>query len=271
MVATTDSTAPSAERIAVALTSILMPRPVGNRQHDLLGAHGRRLAQLLRQAKLVEGDLLSIGEPAPHRLQQSLPGLARRAHGVDNPPRLLIERHRYCGPGVEDHDAHRRSLDQGLQIGPGPLLVPVRARVGDRRRRLRRKQYEDLFVLARELLTAFLCAEEEVADVLAPVTHRSPLCGLRQQRVGGQAARADVGGQVPQSRCLPQVSQVLEEPPPVAPVDELPVLVGREAGADEVLDLPAFVDGRDHTVSGAGQRARRRRPHAGRCSGPGCG
>ena len=145
---------------------------VGDRQHDLLGSHGRRLAQLLRQAKLVKGDLPPIGEPARHRLQQSLPGLARRAHAVNDPPRLLIERHRYCGPGVEDHDAHRSSLDQGLQVGPSLPFVLVRARVGDRQRRLRREQHEDFFVLTRELLHALLVAEKEVADVLAPVTHR---------------------------------------------------------------------------------------------------
>ena len=49
-------------------------------------------------------------------------------------------------PGV-----HRRGFDQGLRVGPRPLLVPVRAGVGDGRRRLRREQHQKLLVGVREL------------------------------------------------------------------------------------------------------------------------
>ena len=48
---------------------------------------------------------------------------------------------------------------------------------------------------------------------------------------------------------------MLEEPRPVRPGRELLVLVGREAGRDELLDAPRVVDRRDHAVAGAGQRA----------------
>ena len=185
IVTTTDSTATVRRADRRGVDQHPHAAAVGDRQHDLLGAHGRRLAQLPCEARLVEGDLPPIGEPARQRLQQSLPGLARRAHGVDNPSRLLIERHRFRGPGVVDHDAHRRGLDQGLQVGPGPPLVAVRARVGDRRRRLRREQDEDLLVLGRELLLAFLVAQEEVADSL----HR-----LHQYPVGRESERPDVRG-----------------------------------------------------------------------------
>ena len=140
---------------------------VGNRQHDLFGPHRRGGAQHLRQGNLVKSELAPIGEPARRRLQQVPPGLARQAQAADNSPRLLVERHRFSAPGVEDHDAHGRGFDQGLEVGPGALLVLVRARVGDRRRRLRREQDQDFFVLVRELLPAFLVAEEEVADMLA--------------------------------------------------------------------------------------------------------
>ena len=44
------------------------------------------------------------------------------------------------GAGVEDDDAYRACLDQRLQVGPGPLLVPIRPGVGDRRSRLRREE-----------------------------------------------------------------------------------------------------------------------------------
>ena len=101
-----------------------------------------------------------------------------------------------AGPGIEDHDTHRRGVDQGLQVGPDPLLGPVRAGVGDRRRRLRREQHQDLFVRRRELLSAFLSGEKEVADSHAPMPHRRSLEGLRPHQVRGKAQRPDVAGQV---------------------------------------------------------------------------
>ena len=47
----------------------------------------------------------------------------------------------------------------------------------------------------------------------------------------------------------------LEQPRPVGPGCELQVLVRREAGGDEVLQLPRGVDGSDDAIAGAGQRA----------------
>ena len=160
-----------------------------------------------------------------------------------------------AGPGIEDHDTDRRGVDQGLQVGPGPLLGPVRAGVGDRRRRLRREQHQDLFVLTGELPSAFLFGEKEVADRHAPMPHRRSLEGLRPHQVRGKAELPDVAGQVAESQRSGKVPEVFEEPRPVGPVGQLLVLGGSEAGADEVLGLPRVVDGRDHAVAGAGQRA----------------
>ena len=186
--------------------------------------------------------------------QQFLRGAARREQALDDSPCLPIERHRSAGPRIEGHHAHRRGLDQGFQVGPGAPLVLVRAGVGDGRRRLRGEQDEDLFVLAGELLSAFLVAEEEVADVRAPVAHRGSLQGLRRQQLGeqggGDAERPDVGGHIPQSQRRRQVLEALEEPLPVGPDGQLPVLVGRDAGGDEVPDLPALVEGRDRSSPG---------------------
>ena len=89
----------------------------------------------------------------------------------------------------------------------------------------------------------------------APVTHGRSLQGLRRQQVGGKAERTDVGGQVPHPQRSRQVPQVLEEPRPVRPGRQQLVFVGRDAGGDEVLGLPAFVEGGDSAVSGAGQGA----------------
>ena len=47
---------------------------------------------------------------------------------------------------------------------------------------------------------------------------------------------------------------MLEQPQPVGPVEELAVLVGREAGGDEVPELlPLAVQDGDHAAPGAGQ------------------
>ena len=230
---------------------------IGDRDHDLLGAHQLGAAQLLRQSQreLVQGNLPPVGSPVRQHLQQLLRGAVRHAQASDDPLRFPVERHRMAGPRIEDHHAHRRGVDQGFQVGPRPPLGLVRAGVGDGCRRLRREQHQDLFVLTGELRSALLLGEKEGADVHAAMAYRRSLQGLRPHQVRGKAERPDVTGQVPQPDGARQVPEVLEEPRPVGPGRELLVLVGREAGGDEVLDLPRFVDGRDHAVAGAGQRA----------------
>ena len=85
------------------------------------------------------------------------------------------------------------------------------------------------------------------------MTHRRALQGLVGQEVGGKAERSDVAGQVSDSQHAGEIPEVLEEPQPVGPLRQLPVLVERDAGADELLRTTRLVDGRDHAVAGAGQ------------------
>ena len=129
------------------------------------------------------------------------------------------------------------------------------AGVGDRVGRLRGEQHQDLLVVGRELVPAFLRGEEEVADVHAPVTHRRRLQGLRQHQVRRVAERAKVRLQIRHPERSRKVAQVLEEAHRVGPLHHLLLLGGREAGGDEVLRLPRVVDGRDHPVAGARQGA----------------
>ena len=125
MVTTTDATAPSSAWIGVALTSVVMLRPSGGREHDLLGAHRLGAAQRLRQRELVEGDLAPVGEAAGEDPEQVLGGAARHAQALDDSPRLAVERDRVAGANVEHHDADRRGLDQRLEVGAGALLGAV--------------------------------------------------------------------------------------------------------------------------------------------------
>ena len=219
----------------------------------LFGAHRPGGAQVLRQRELLEGDLTPVGEPARYHLQELLGGVARRVQTLDNPLRLLIERHRIAGPGVEDRHPHRRGLDQGLKVGPGPLLVPVAAGVGDGRRRLRREQHQDLFVLVRELPATLLLGKKEGAEMHASMAHRRGLQGLRRHQVRGKAERPEVAGQVSQPHRSRNVPEVLEEPRPIGPVLQLLPLFRGEARGDVLQRLPRVVDGRDRPVAGAGQ------------------
>ena len=222
---------------------------------DLFGADRLAAVQLPRQRQLVEGNLPAVGAPAGHHLEHLLRGAARCVQARDHPLRLSIQRRRIAGPGIEDHDAYRRGLDQDLQVGSGPLLVPVRARVGDRRRRLRREQHQDLFVIAGELPAAFLAAEQEVADNHSPMPQRRSQEGRRRHHLAGQVERSDVAAQVRHSQRARQVPEVFQKLQRVGKVQHLATLVRGEAGGDEVLGPPRVIDSGERAHPGAGERA----------------
>ena len=185
--------------------------PVGHRQLDLLGAGTRTALELVDKGKLFERDLPPVGAPAGHHVEELFGGAARRPDLLGDAPRLTVERDRPGGGRVQHHDADRRGLDQRLEVGPRPLHVAVRPGVRDRRRRLRGEEHQDLLVLGGERLPVLLVAEEEVAEMLAPVVHRSSL-----QRPGGpggrgKAERFQVTGKVRHPKRPRTVPQVLEE------------------------------------------------------------
>ena len=192
--------------------------PVRDRELDLLRAHRLGIAELVGERELVEPDLAPVAAPAGHDLQQLLRRAVRTAQLPDDPPRLAVERHRTAGRSIEHHHPDRRGVDQDLQVGPGPLLVAVRAGVGDRRRRLRGEQHQVLLVLLRERPPAFLLAEKEVADMHPPVAHRHGLQGLRQPQLLGIAERAEVGRHVRQPQRPRKVPEMLEERVAVRPL-----------------------------------------------------
>ena len=81
--------------------------PVGDRELDLLGAHGVGAARLPERRELAQRDLPPVRESARHHPQQLLGRLARGAQGLDDALRLPVERERRAGRGVEDYDADR--------------------------------------------------------------------------------------------------------------------------------------------------------------------
>ena len=229
--------------------------PVGHRQLDLLGAHLRGLLELAGQRQLFERDLPPVGVPARYHLEQLFGGAARSSDRLADAPRFAVERDRAAGGRVEDDDSHRRRFDERLEVGAGPLHLPVRPGVRDRRRRLRCEEHEDLLVLRRERLSGFLVAHEEVPQMLAPVVHRGPLQRPCAPWVRREPERAKVAGEVRHPEGRRQVPEVLEEPRSVRPLDHLLPVRGWKAGGDEVPDPSPLVDRRDHAVARAGQRA----------------
>ena len=256
MVTTTDATAPSSAWIGVALIERGDAAPVGGREHDLLGAHRLGAAQRPRQRQFVEGDLAPVGEAAGEDPEQVLGGAARHAQALDDAPCLAVEQGRAAGPDVEHDHADRGGLDQRLEVGAGALLGAVGARVGDRGRRLRGEQHQDLLVLVGERRAALLLDEIEVADMEAAMAHRRALEGLRlrRQAVGGEAERAHMGRNVGDPDRPLEVAEILEEPRAVGPLGEAAVLLLGEARGDEVLRHARLVDGGDGAEARAGQR-----------------
>ena len=80
---------------------------------------------------------MEISRPSARRQDKTSSNCSGERSGRPSPPtdplRLPVDRDRMAGPGIEDHDAHRGDVDQGLQVGPRPLLGLVPAGVGNRR------------------------------------------------------------------------------------------------------------------------------------------
>ena len=255
MVTTIDSTVPSAERIGVALTSVVTLRPSGT-------------VSVISSARTVSG-LLSC----------SAIGNSARVTSRPSPRRQVItsSSSSTAPPGIRRRSTIRRASrlnDTGLPLPPSKTTTPTgevstrasRSALARRSSRcvralamavaaLRREQDQNLLVGARELRSALLLAEKEVADVHVAVAHGRALHRLRHDQLGREAEFPDIGRQVGHSQRLPQVPEVLEQAQPVGPRDHCRVLAGRQAGADEVLRLSGVVDRRDQAVAGAGQRA----------------
>ena len=229
---------------------------VGKRELDFLRPHRFAQAQRLGQRQLVERDLAPVGAPAGEHLQQRVGEAPRHAQALHDPLRFAIDRDQAAAPPVEDQDADRRGVDQGLEVGARAVLGLVGARVGDRRRSLRGEQHQHLLVLARKLFPALLLGEEETADLHAAMAHGRALEGSRRHQVRGEAERADIGRHVGEPERPRQVAQVQEQRRPVGPGRQPAVLGIAEAGGDEVAGLPCLVDGHDDAVACAGQRTR---------------
>ena len=229
--------------------------PVRHREHDLLGAHHLAGAEVLGEGELAQARLAPVGPAEGDHLQQLLRRAARRAQALDDAPRLAVERDRPPAACIEHHHADRRGLDEDLEVGPRPPLVAVRARIGDRGRRLACEQEQELLVLVGERGRSLLLAEEEVADVHAAVAHRCALEGLRAHQVRGEAERAHEGREIGEPNRAGQVAEMHEQLRPVRPFDELAQLVGGEARGEELAHLAPLVDGGDDAVARGGQCA----------------
>ena len=151
--------------------------PVFGGKHDLLRAHRPGVGQLAGQGDVIEHELASVGQAAGDRIEHVLGRATGRAQGFDETPGLAVDHRRLPGLRVEHHDADRRGLDQGLEVGARALLGPVVACVDDGGRALRGEQQQHLLVLVGEFGPANFVSQEEVADMDAEMAHRRAHAG----------------------------------------------------------------------------------------------
>ena len=255
MVTTTDTTPPSSERIGVTLMSVRTLRPSGTDS----STSSARIVVALPSCRARGNSSRETSRPSECRHVITSSSCSGGRPGVRSPSTMRrasrLNETGWPVPASKHRHADRRGLDERLEVGPRPLEIAVRARVRDRRRRLRREKHQDLLVLARERLAVLLVAEKEVAEMLAPVVHRGPMQRPRGPGRRREAERVEVAGQIRHPERLRLVAKVFEESPPVGPLHHLPVLFGRKAGCDEVLDLSLLIDRRDHAQASAGERA----------------
>ena len=114
---------------------------------------------------------------------------------------------------VEDHDAHRRGVDQRFQICLGSPLRAVTAGVGDDKGRLGGEHHEGRLILLAEFPPLGLVSKIDGADADSLVTHWCHQQRGRRHRGRelGQPQRAQVAGDVRDSEGSLHRAEVLEE------------------------------------------------------------
>ena len=103
MVTTTDSTAPSSERMGVAFSSTVTLRPSGTPRTISSARSVSPHAQQLRQGELPQGDLPPVAAHAGHHVEEILRTLLIVTQAVHDAYGLPVEGHRSSRRGVEDH------------------------------------------------------------------------------------------------------------------------------------------------------------------------
>ena len=196
-----------------------------------------------------------VGAAEGHHFEKLLEWMAGGAQLLHDAPRLAVERHRMAALGIEHHDADRGGLHERLEVGPRAPLGAVGASVGDRGRGLGGEQRQHLLVLAGELLSFRLVAQEEVPDLDATVAQRRAQEGPGEDPGGVEPVLADVAREVGQARWRRQVPEKLEQAQTVRPGEDLPFLVGGEAGEGQIPGQVPLVDGHDDAVAGVGEPA----------------
>ena len=228
--------------------------PVGDGEHDLLGAQGFTGVELLRDGELAQGYLAPVGEAQGHHLQELLGRMAGRAQALRDAPRLAVDRQHPAARRIQHQHPDRGGVDQGLEVGPGVALVAVGARIHDRGGGLGGEQGQHFLVLVAERLAVGLVGEEEAADVGAAVAHRRALEGAGEHPGRLDAKRAHVDREVGAAQRTRQFAEVFEQSGVVGPGVELKLFFGCEAQEHEFPGRAVLVDGGDDAPAGAGER-----------------
>ena len=170
--------------------------------------------------------------------------------------RFAIDRDRSAALGVEQDDADRRDVDQGLEVGPGALFVAQPSRVGDRHRRLGGEQAQGFLVVGAERRLSLLLGEIEVAHVPSAMPDGRAEEAAERDRQPGHAERSEVTSSVDNAQRLRDRVEVLKELEASRQVEQGLMLVVAEARGDEVDHLSRGVQRGQAAAAGIGQRTR---------------
>ena len=145
--------------------------------------------------------------------------------------------------------------NQGLQVGPDPLLLPVLAGVGDDQRRLRGERHQDLLIFVRERGARCVLAEIDVTDRHVLMTDRGDQKGSDCQGLGvGEAERSEIAAEVEDPQRGLKLREVPEQLRPARHGFRPLALRERQPLREEALHLPRGVHDGDRAGAGASQR-----------------
>ena len=165
---TTDSIRPSWEGIGVTLISVRTRRPSGTCRTT----SSARTVSALRSNRPRGSSSRATSRPSARRQVVTSSSSSSERPGWRRPSTIrFASRLMDTGRPVRASKTTTPTGEVSIRAsrsGPRPLLVPVRAGVGDGGGRLRGEQQQDFFVFLREIPSPLLVAEEEVADCPPP-------------------------------------------------------------------------------------------------------
>ena len=229
-------------------------RAIGHLEDDFLGTPRFGAADGLRDGKLRQGDLSTIGPAKGENLEELLRGAAG-LKVLNDSQDFSIERYGESCLAIEDRDADGGGVDQGLEASAGPLFVPVPACVGNHQQGLGSEHRQDFFIFSAELRRLRALGQADGAHAFFLAANGSREEGAHADDLEfGQTEGPGVVAEVGDSQRFGEPTEVLEEVRAPRGLRHEPVLRLGHPGSEQLLRLPVVVHGGHRPVAGIGER-----------------